>query len=205
MAAADANEVTGLILAGGRGSRLGGVDKGLLALAGRPLVVRIAERLRPQVGRLLVNANRSLDDYRALGFEVLVDPTPAGVGEFAGPLAGMLAGLEAIEAGWLACVPCDSPFLPPDYVARMQAAAQSADAAVAMAVCDGRQPVFALLRADLGVTLRRSLQAGERKIDRWFESVGMVEVDFSDRPEAFVNLNSPEDWAALAMVADDPS
>lgn len=198
-----AAEVTGLILAGGRGSRLGGVDKGLLALDGRPLVERIADRLRPQVGRLLLNANRSLDAYRALGFEVIVDPTPEGVDAFAGPLAGMLAGLETIGAGWLACVPCDSPFVPADYVDRMLAAARGANAGVAMASCGGRQPVFALLRAGLAGDLRRSLQAGERKIDRWFSAVGMVEVDFSDRPEAFVNLNSPEDWATLAAAASD--
>lgn len=199
----DPDEVTGLILAGGRGSRLGGVDKGLLPLAGQPLVARIAERLRPQVDRLMVNANRSLDAYRALGFDVRADPAPEGVGAFAGPLAGMLAGLEAIDRGWLACVPCDSPFLPADYVGRMLAAARAAEAAVAMAACEGRQPVFALLRAGLGTDLRRSLQAGERKIDRWFARHGMVEVDFSDRPEAFVNLNSPEDWAALTAASSD--
>lgn len=184
---------TGLVLAGGRGSRMGGADKGLLTFNREPLVVQIARRLRAQVDVLLVNANRSLDAYRALGFEPLPDRFP----DYAGPLAGMATGLHAAQSDWLLCVPCDSPFVPDDYAARMHAARAAADADIAMATCDGRQPVFALLPLRLRDDLDAALAGGERKIDRWFGRHRLVEVDFSDRPEAFINLNRPEDHAAL--------
>lgn len=192
--------VTGLVLAGGRGSRMGGVDKGLVEFRGEPLVVQIARRLAPQVGALKVNANRNLDTYAALGFEVVADRFP----DFAGPLAGMASGLHALATPWLLSVPCDSPFVPPDYAQRMLAAATAADAEIAMAVCDGRQPVFALIARQLGEDLDDALAAGERKIDRWFARHRLVEVDFSDQPDAFLNLNRPEDHAALAAAGATP-
>lgn len=188
--------LTGLILAGGRGSRMGGVDKGLVEFQGEPLVVQIARRLAPQVGTLKINANRNLERYAALGFEVVADRFP----DFAGPLAGMASGLHGLQTPWLLSVPCDSPFVPPDYAARMLAAVNAADAEVGMAVCDGRQPVFALVSRHLGEDLERALADGERKIDRWFARHRLVEVDFSDRPDAFLNLNRPEDHAALAAA-----
>ncbi|MGY6518737.1 MAG: molybdenum cofactor guanylyltransferase MobA [Lysobacteraceae bacterium] len=189
----DRASLTGLVLAGGRGSRMGGLDKGLVDFRGEPLVAGIARRLAPQVGRLLVNANRNLDRYAELGFRTVPDRFP----DFAGPLAGMATGLHALHAGWLLCVPCDSPFVPHDYAARMLGAARAADAEVAMATCDGRQPVFALLAHHLRDALDAALAGGERKIDRFFGRHRLVEVDFSDRPDAFLNLNRPEDHAAL--------
>ncbi len=191
-------EVTGLILAGGRGSRMGGADKGLLDFEGRPLVDWLAARLRPQVGALRVNANRHAEAYAALGFAVVADPALPGVDAFPGPLAGMLAGLLDAGTPWLCCVPCDSPLLPRDFVARMRSAVDATGADIGMASCDGRQPVFALLRRSLADDLAEALIAGERKIDRWFARHALVEVDFADHPEAFVNLNTPDDWAALA-------
>ncbi len=191
-------DVTGLILAGGRGSRMGGADKGLLAFEGRPLFEWLAARLRPQVGALVVNANRHADAYAALGFAVVPDPVLPGVDAFPGPLAGMLAGLRAARTPWVCCVPCDSPLLPRDFVARMRKTVDASGGDVGMAVCDGRQPVFALLRRTLAGDLADALGTGERKIDRWFARHRLVEVDFADHPEAFVNLNTPEDWSALA-------
>lgn len=187
------HDITGLILAGGRGSRMGGLDKGLVEVGGLPLVQGIAARLRPQVGRLLVNANRNHEVYAGMGFELVSDAVP----DFAGPLAGMAAGLHAAATPWLLTVPCDSPFVPSDYAARMLGACRAAGARIAMAVCDGRQPVFALLDTSLRDDLDAALAAGERKIDRWFSRHAFVEVDFSDRPDAFLNLNAPEDHAAL--------
>lgn len=187
------DDITGLILAGGRGTRMGGLDKGLVEVGGEPLVVGIARRLRPQIGTLLVNANRNLDTYAGLGFAVVADRFP----DFAGPLAGMAAGLHAATTPWLLTVPCDSPFVPPDYAARMRAACAAAGARIGMAVCEGRQPVFALIDATLRADLDAALTGGERKIDRWFARHPFVEVDFGDRPEAFLNLNAPEDHAAL--------
>ena len=192
--------ITGLVLAGGRGSRMGGLDKGLVEFRGEPLVLQIARRLAPQVGSLKVNANRNLDAYASLGFEVVPDRFP----DFAGPLAGMASGLHGLQTPWLLSVPCDSPFVPPDYAQRMLAAATQAEAEVAMAVCDGRQPVFALIARHLDEDLDAALAAGERKIDRWFGRHRLVEVDFSDRPEAFLNLNRPEDHAALAAAGAPP-
>lgn len=194
------DDITGLVLAGGRGSRMGGLDKGLVEFRGEPLVVQIARRLAPQVGCVKINANRNLDTYASLGFEVVADR----FADFAGPLAGMASGLHGLQTRWILSVPCDSPFVPPDYAQRMLAAADAADAEVAMAVCDGRQPVFALIARHLAEDLEAALAAGERKIDRWFVRHRLVEVDFSDRPEAFLNLNRPEDHAAMAAAGAPP-
>ncbi len=186
---------TGLILAGGRARRMGGEDKGLLKLAGRPMVAHVIERLRPQVDALLINANRNLEAYEALGAPVVPDRLP----DFGGPLAGMDAGLAAARTGYLVVVPCDSPYLPADLVARLREALESAGAELAVAH-DGERahPVFCLLRTMLGASLERALAEGERKIDRWYARHRVVEADFSDQPQAFANVNTPEDRARLA-------
>lgn len=192
-----AEHITGLILAGGRGSRMGGVDKGLQTHAGMPLAMHAMFRLGPQVGALMINANRNLGAYEAMGVPVWPDALP----DFPGPLAGWLAGLEHCETPWLVTVPCDTPNFPADLVARLAAAAVEADAELAMAVTreDGRlqrQPVFTLMRSELVESLVAYLQAGERKIDRWTDRHRCVEVVFDDEA-AFFNANTLDDLRRL--------
>lgn len=186
--------VTGVVLAGGRASRMGGIDKGLVPLAGRPMVEHIIERLRPQTAALIINANRSHDCYRRYGVPVVADR----VGDYAGPLAGMASGLAASGTEWIVTVPCDSPLVPPDLVQRLCQALARERAELAVAEGAGRlQPVFALLPRCLLPSLEAFLAAGERKIDRWYAQHRMALADFADVPEAFLNVNTPADREAL--------
>ena len=189
------HDVTGLILAGGRGSRMGGVDKGLQNFRGMPLALQTLMRLQPQVDEVLVNANRNLAAYESLGVPVWPDALP----DFAGPLAGFLTGLEHCETTWLATVPCDTPLFPLDLVERLAHAAAQADAEIAMASApeeDGQlrtQPVFCLLRRDLLESLVRFTHGGGRKIDAWTAQHRCVAVPFDrpgDDPRAFFNANT---------------
>ena len=188
--------ITGLVLAGGRGSRMGGVDKGLQTLDGVPLARIALERLAPQVGRLMVNANRHLETYAGFGVPVW----PDAAADFPGPLAGFLAGLEHCETPWLATVPCDSPRFPADLVAQLASAVGDAPAAVAATREAGgvlqRQPVFALLRATLAPDLAAYLADGGRRIDAWLRALGAVQVPFED-VEAFVNVNTADELRRL--------
>lgn len=183
--------VTGLILAGGRGSRLGGADKGLVAWRGQPLVAHAVERLASQVDRLLISANRNLDAYRAFGCAVVAD---CG-GDYAGPLAGLQAGLAACATPLLATVPCDAPGLPLDLVARLLAAldAEGRPAAVAR-TADGLQPTFLLCRTSVAAALDAWLSTGGRKAADWLRTIDAVEVPFADAT-SFANLNTPADLA----------
>ena len=184
--------LTGLILAGGQGSRMGGVDKGLVALDGRPMVAHVIARLAPQVDALLINANRNADTYAGFGVPVVAD-RHAG---FVGPLAGLDAGLHRVGDGWVVTCPCDSPFAPRDLVARLLAAAQAANADVAMARADGQaQPVFLLAHTRSAGALAAYLAGGGRKIDRWVTAQKHVIVDFDDCPDAFANINTPDELA----------
>ena len=183
-------EITGLILAGGRGSRMGGVDKGLQSFHGLPLAMHALMRLAPQVGEIMINANRNLGAYEALGAPVWPDALP----DFAGPLAGFLAGLERCETRYLVTVPCDSPLFPLDLVDRLASALQREDAEMAMATSleDGvqrTQPVFCLMKTELMESLVRFTHEGQRKIDRWTAQHRCVEVPFDD-PQAFANANT---------------
>jgi molybdopterin-guanine dinucleotide biosynthesis protein A len=183
-------DITGLILAGGRGSRMGGVDKGLQNFHGMPLAMHALMRLAPQVGEIMINANRNLGAYEALGAPVWPDALP----DFAGPLAGFLAGLERCETRYLVTVPCDSPLFPLDLVARLASALQREDAEMAMATSleDGvqrTQPVFCLMKTELMESLVRFTHEGQRKIDRWTALHRCVEVPFDD-PQAFANANT---------------
>jgi len=181
-------DITGLLLAGGQGRRMGGVDKGLQPLRGRPLAAWGLDRLAPQVGRIIINANQHLDQYAALGYPVLAD----AITGFAGPLAGMHAGLAACVTPWMATVPCDSPFLPGDLVARLARAIEAKPGAqIAIARTQGEpQPVFCLMRADLRPALEDYLHAGGRKIQAWYATLAYAYADFDEAAEAFVNLNS---------------
>lgn len=190
--------VTGLVLAGGRGSRMGGVDKGLQPISGKPLVAFAIERLRPQVSALIVNANRHLDAYARFGLPTVADAQ----GDFSGPLAGMLAGLQICQTDYLATVPCDTPGFPLDLVQRLGSALQASQARIAMAAtrdAGGRmqpQPVFCLLPVALRADLAEALARGERKIDRWMAPHGCVQVVFDDE-RAFFNVNTLADIDAL--------
>ena len=188
----DTPRVTGVILAGGQGRRMGGVDKGLQPLRGRPMVAWVLERLAPQVTEVIVNANQNQAEYARLGCRVVGDE----IGGFAGPLAGLQAGLKANVHPFLVTVPCDSPFLPRDLVARLHAAliANHADLAVAK-TGDQPHPVFSLVRESLAGHLAKFLQGGGRKIDAWYASLKVVEVPFDDQPDAFSNINTPADLA----------
>ena len=184
-------QITGLVLAGGRGSRMGGVDKGLQTFQGMPLALHALLRLQPQVGQVMINANRNIGAYEALGVPVW----PDAEADFAGPLAGMQAGLEHCETDWLVTVPCDTPRFPSDLVTRLAEAAARDDAEIAIAATregDGSlqaHPVFCLMRAQLLEHLAAFLSAGQRKIDRFTATRRSVQVVFDD-PAPFFNVNT---------------
>ena len=191
----NASEITGLVLAGGRGSRMGGVDKGLQNFNGIPLALHTVMRLQPQVGGMMVNANRNLSAYEAFGAPVWPDV----LADYAGPLAGFLTGLERCETPWLVTVPCDTPMFPTDLVARLALAAAADDAEIAMAAApeeDGQlrpQPVFCLLRVELLESLVRFTHDGGRKIDAWTARHRTAIVPFDaagDDARAFFNANT---------------
>ena len=193
----DTQDITGLILCGGRGTRMGGVDKGLQNHHGLPLALHALMRLQPQVGHLLINANRNLAAYESMGVPVWPDP----MADYPGPLAGWLAGLEHCETPYLLTVPCDSPNFPLDLAARLAVALAEADADIARAATleDGRQqvqPVFCLLKSGLIESLVAYLNAGERKIDRWTAQHRCVTVPFDD-PAAIANANTLDELQRL--------
>lgn len=188
------NPLTGLLLAGGMGRRMGGQDKGLITLAGRPMIEYVLNALRDQVDDLLISANRNRDTYAAYGVPVVADE----IDDYQGPLAGMASALRVAPPGLLLTAPCDSPFVAGDYALRMRRALEENDAELAVARDSERlQPVFALLRTSLHSDLLAYLDAGERKIDRWYARHDTVEVDFSDSAEMFLNVNRPEERSAL--------
>ncbi|WP_129138542.1 molybdenum cofactor guanylyltransferase MobA [Modicisalibacter coralii] len=189
-------EITGVVLAGGQGRRLGGVDKGWYHFQGRPLIEHVVTRLETQVPRLMINANRSLEAYRALGFAVIEDRRPG----FAGPLMGIWSALCAADTPWVVVVPCDTPCLPGDLVTRLHQGIGGKAIAVAH---DGTRahPVIALIRRDLADDLAIALAAGERKVARWYARHPCRYVNFAEGPAAFANLNTPQDGAALAPDA----
>jgi molybdenum cofactor guanylyltransferase len=177
------------ILAGGEGRRVGGSDKGLLALAGKSLIERVVGVLKPQVGSILICANRHADEYARFG-KVLAD---AGQG-FHGPLAGIANALANNSADWLLTVPVDAPTPPRDLAARLHAAATAARADAAVAH-DGvrRQPLFALYRRGLAQAAARALEDNS-PVFRWQDAIGAAEVDFSDQAQCFANLNTLEEF-----------
>ncbi len=180
--------VTGIVLAGGQGRRMGGVDKGLQPLHGRPMVAHVLERLAPQVDDVLINANQNLDAYRAFGRPVV----PDAIGGFAGPLAGLHAGLGAATRPLALTVPCDSPFLPADLAARLARALGDRDLAVAR-TGDQPHPVFSLVRRAVLPHLTAFLAGGGRKIDAWYATLKVVEVPFDDEADAFRNINTRDE------------
>lgn len=169
---------------------MGGVDKGLQLLNGRPMAARVLTRLAPQVDEVLINANQNLEHYALFGYRVV----PDRLGGFAGPLAGLHCGLSEARYELVATVPCDSPFLPEDLVARL--AAPLLDASVDLAVArTGSQahPVFSVARRRLLPHLSAFLQAGGRKIDAWYATLEVVQVAFDDEAAAFSNINTADE------------
>ncbi len=203
-------DITGLILAGGRGTRMGGVDKGLQNFNGIPLALHTLMRLGPQVESVMVNANRNLSAYESFGAAVWPDASS----DFAGPLAGFLVGLERAETPYVLTVPCDTPRLPLDLAERLAAALVREDAEIAIAAApevqtDGStevrtQPVFCLMKLELSESLVKFTHAGGRKIDAWTAQHKTVIVPFNaptDDPLAFANVNTLTELQALENAA----
>lgn len=185
--------ITGLVLAGGLGRRMGGVDKGLSRLGGEPLVEHIIRRLAPQVGRLIINANQNHDIYAGFGYPVVGDRIEG----HAGPLAGLEAGLAACTTPYLLTVPCDSPLLPADLVSRLAACLTAHKASIAVArTGEQLHPVFSLIRSDELPELQAFINAGGRRMEAWLRRLCWAPCPFDDCPEAFANINTPDELRA---------
>lgn len=179
--------ITGVVLAGGQGRRMGGVDKGLKVLRGKPMVQWVIERFAPQVDEVLINANQNLEAYALHGHRVI----PDAIGGFVGPLAGLHRGLSEARHDLVASVPCDSPFLPIDLVTRLHTALETERAELAVArTGDQPHPVFCLCRTSVLPSLTAFLESGGRKIDAWYAALKVAEVAFDDEAEAFSNINT---------------
>jgi molybdopterin-guanine dinucleotide biosynthesis protein A len=182
--------ITGVILAGGQGRRMGHVDKGLQRLDGKPMVQWVLERFAPQVDEVIINANQNVAQYQTLGHKVV----PDAIGGFAGPLAGLHRGLSAATHELVATVPCDSPFLPLDLIARLYGALSTNQAELAVArTGDQPHPVFCLTHKSVLPGLTTFLESGGRKIDTWYAALKVVEVRFDDEAAAFSNINTPDE------------
>lgn len=187
-------DCTGLVLAGGRGTRMGGVDKGLVELRGRPLVAHALDALRPQVGRLLISANRNLARYAQFNAPVLSDTVP----DFPGPLAGMLAGLSRCETEWLVSVPCDMPGIPVDLARELVRVARAVRTRAAFAVIDDEASyVCALLHHSLVDSLEATLADGERSVWRWLAQHDACAVAFDAPMPMATNINTVADLERL--------
>ena len=183
-------EISGVILAGGQGRRMGGVDKGLRELRDKPMVAWVLERFAPQVGEVLINANQNMEIYARFGHRVIPDE----IGGFAGPLAGLHRGLSEARFPFVVTTPCDTPFLPLDLVARLHAALEAHEAELAVArTGDQPHPVFCVCRREVLPHLTQFLTAGGRKIDAWYATLRVAEVSFDDESAAFSNINTLEE------------
>ncbi len=195
------DQITGLILAGGRAQRMGGIDKGFIPFHGKPLIESAISRLKPQVSTILINANRNITKYAHYGYPVIMDETP----DFSGPLAGFSIGLKHCKTPYLLTSPCDSPLLPTDLVEKMVAELEGKELELMYASSkdeDGKvwaQPVFCLMRSSLQDSLSVFLSKGDLKIDRWFKELKVGTVIF-ETPQAFANVNTPEELAALEKL-----
>ncbi len=185
-------KVSGILLAGGQGRRMGGVDKGLQLLRGKPMAQHVIERFAPQVDELLINANQNIEQYQWLGYRVI----PDAIGGFVGPLAGLHCGLSEATHPLVVTAPCDSPFLPLDLVAKLHAALEQQNAELAVArTGDQPHPVFCLCRKSVLPSLTAFLESGGRKIDWWYAQLKVADVDFVDEA-AFRNINTREELAS---------
>lgn len=195
------SNITGLILAGGRAQRMGGIDKGLILFNDKPLIESAIARLKPQVDSILINANRNITKYAHYGYPVIMDETP----DFSGPLAGFSIGLKHCKTPYLLTSPCDSPLLPTDLAQKMMAELEASDLDLvyASSIEHGKlwaQPVFCLMRSGLRDSLNAFLSKGDLKIDRWFKELKSGTVVF-ENTNAFANVNTPEELEALEKVS----
>ena len=193
-------QVTGVVLAGGQGRRMGGEDKGLVEIGGRPMVTYVLDRLRPQAGSLLINANRNRDRYEKLtGYRVVADRE----GGYRGPLAGMASAMAAADTRFVLTAPCDAPLVCAQLGPRLYGSLVESRAELSVAHDGARlQPVFALIDCALLDSLLACLRSGERKIDRWYARHRMATADFSDLPRSFSNINTPEERLALEQALE---
>jgi|SRR5450830_112744 len=190
--------ITGIVLAGGKGSRMDGIDKGLLNFNGKPMVKHVLERLAPQVDQILISANREIAQYESLGYPVIQDD----ISGFAGPLAGLQKGLQATKSAYVLTVPCDSPLLPANLASRLMNGLIKHDADLAVVKTGSQtQPVFCLYRTSVLPSLEQYLQDGGRKVEDWQNSLEVVSVSFSDNPKAFSNINTRDELAILEGAA----
>jgi len=191
--------VTGVVLAGGKARRMGGIDKGLIEINGQTMIQYVLDILKPQTKEILINANRNVSAYEEFGYPVITDQLE----NFQGPLAGIAACMEIATSKYVCTCPCDGPLIANDLVTRLLAALKSNDNnqyTIAVAH-DGKrmQPVYALIDCELHTDLLNYLTSGERKIDRWYAQHNYIEADFSDRQECFVNINTPEERQRISQ------
>ncbi|MCB5190496.1 molybdenum cofactor guanylyltransferase [Methylobacillus arboreus] len=188
--------ITGIVLAGGKGKRMGGTDKGLVEFNGQPMVAHVLQRLAPQVDEVLINANREIERYAQFGYRVIEDE----ISGFAGPLAGLHIGMQQAQHPYILTVPCDSPLLPTSLAKRLMNALIERDADIAVAKT-GKQahPVFCLCRRSLLPSLEQFLDQGERKMADWIAKLDSAEVSFTDQAHAFTNINTPEELLRLKL------
>ena len=190
--------ISGVILAGGKSRRMGGVDKGLIDFLGKPMVAHVIQRLVPQVEEILINANREIERYSAFGYPVIQDD----IQDYAGPLAGLHKAMRTAQHPYVLMVPCDSPMLPMNLVKRLMRGLIERDADVAVAKTGIQaHPVFCLCRKSLLPHLERFLLDGGRKIDVWYSSLDVAEISFNDIPQAFININTPEELLGMEKAA----
>ena len=191
-------QITGLILAGGRAQRMGGIDKGLIPFLHKPLIESTIARLKPQVSQIIINANRNITKYAVYGYPVAMDETP----DFSGPLAGFAVGLKNCKTSYLLTSPCDSPLLPTDLAARLTQEMEKGDLQLVYASSntpEGKvwsQPVFCLMHISVLPSLEAFLAKGDLKIDRWFKELRNSTIVFNDS-QAFANVNTPEELKEL--------
>ena len=178
--------ITAVILAGGQGTRLEGLDKGLIKLNNKALVQHLIERIQPQVSHIMISANRNIKNYEKFGLPVFKD----NISGFAGPLAGIHKALQESQTEWILSVPADSPFIPADLVSRLN---ENIEDNKIMIPDDGKhlQPTFSLIHKSLASSLEDFLQQGERKARVWMQQQKYTIVDFSDQADAFININTP--------------
>ncbi len=173
---------------------MGGIDKGLIEFAGKPMVAHVVDRLQPQVDEILINANREIERYAEFGYEVISDEIEG----FAGPLAGLHRAMSVAIHPFVMTAPCDSPLLPTDLADRLMQGLVSSNADIAVAKTGSQtHPVFCLCRKNLKDHLESYLQSGERKMHAWQDSLKVVEIAFDDKPEAFININTIEELESL--------
>ena len=192
--ATPSDDITAVILAGGKARRMDGEDKGLIKLHGKPMVEYIISALQPQAGNIIINANRNPEQYAAYGLPVIADM----LGDYLGPLVGMATGMDATDKPYIVTAPCDSPFIPETLVETLYRSLNENQADISVAHDGVRmQPVFALLRCELLPGLLAYLNEGGRKIDSWYSQQRLALADFSASPDTFLNLNTPEDKVVL--------